>query len=158
MGLLDMIAGGGQQSAGLQDFVQRYEQGAPWDGYSDQEAVQRYQEVAPQIPQDQYVQAAEQAFDRLSPQQRQGFGQFLQQRAQSQGVGLPVQSTSPQQLQQSGFLAQMAGQLHQQQPGLLGELLGGSGGGGGGMLSSPVAKAALAGVAAMAVKNMMGGG
>ncbi len=157
MGLMDTIMGGGQQASELQGFVQRYEQGAPSEGYSDQEVVNRYQQVAPQLQQDQYVQAAEQAFNRLSPQQRQEFGQLLQQQAQSQGVGLPMQPQNQQQFQEPGFLAQMTGQLHQQQPGLLGQLLGGNSGGGS-LLSSPVAKAALAGVAAMAVKNMMGGG
>ena len=64
--------------------------------------------------------------------------------------------------QDPGYLAQVTGQMHQQQPGILGQLLGSALGGGGGggsqsMLESPIAKAALAGVAAMAVKQMMGG-
>ena len=64
-------------------------------------------------------------------------------------------------LQDAGYLAQATGRLHQQQPGILGQLLGGALGGGGGggnqgMLESPIAKAALAGIAAMAVKQMMG--
>jgi len=52
----------------------------------------------------------------------------------------------------------MTSRMEQQQPGILGQLLGGAGGSGaGGMLSKPLAMAALAGVAAMAVKRMMGG-
>jgi hypothetical protein len=53
----------------------------------------------------------------------------------------------------------MFGQVQQQQPGLLGQLLGGGqvANSSGNLFSSPLAKAALAGVAAMAVKNMMGG-
>jgi hypothetical protein len=48
--------------------------------------------------------------------------------------------------------------MEQQQPGILGQLLGGGGGGGAGsMLDNPLAKAALAGVAAIAVKKMMSG-
>jgi hypothetical protein len=57
------------------------------------------------------------------------------------------------------LLAQMAGGLHQQQLGLLPALLsggGGPGGGGGGILASPAAKSALAGIMAMAVKQLMG--
>ena len=38
---------------------------------------------------------------------------------------------------------------------MLENLLGGGGGGMGGMLANPLAKAALAGIAAMAVKKMM---
>jgi hypothetical protein len=61
------------------------------------------------------------------------------------------------------MLAQLLGGLHQQ-PGLLGQLLGGGaggllggggGGGTGGMLGNQLAKAALAGIAAMAAKRML---
>jgi hypothetical protein len=63
------------------------------------------------------------------------------------------------------MLAQLLSGLHQQQPGMLGQLLGGGGGAGGllgggsggagGMLGNPLAKAALAGIAAMAAKRML---
>jgi hypothetical protein len=46
--------------------------------------------------------------------------------------------------------------MHAEQPGIVQQLLGG--GAGGGLLGSPVAKAALAGIAAMAVRRAMGGG
>jgi hypothetical protein len=62
-------------------------------------------------------------------------------------------------LQDPGYLAQVTGGMQQRQPGMLEQLLGGGGGGGGGrggMLSNPLAKATLAGVAAMAVKKMTG--
>jgi len=53
-------------------------------------------------------------------------------------------------------LARVTARLRQQQPGGLGSLLGGGGGGGmGDMLGNPLAKAALAGIAAVAVKKMM---
>jgi hypothetical protein len=81
-------------------------------------------------------------------------------------------ATRPHRYQDPGYLSQMAGQMNQQQPGLLGQILSGalgsgmgggfgagmSGGTGGqGMLNNPVAKAALAGIAAIAVKKMMSG-
>src|ERR671939_41497 len=129
MNMLEQLLGGGQQRQEYQDFTQRYDQGAPWQGISDQEAYTRFQQVAPQLPPDMYQQSAQQAFERLSPDQRLQLGQYLQQQ--------------------------------EQQPGILGQLLGGALGGGGsggsqGMLESPIAKAALAGIAAMAVKQMMG--
>ena len=54
-------------------------------------------------------------------------------------------------------LARMSRHVRKQQPGGLASLLGGGGGGGGaaGMLGNPLAKAALAGVAAMAAKRVM---
>jgi hypothetical protein len=49
----------------------------------------------------------------------------------------------------------MTSRMEQQQPGILSQLLGGGGGGAGSLLDNPLAKAALAGVAAMAVKQLM---
>ena len=169
MNMLENLLGG-QNQADYQGFVNRYEQGAPHEGYTGQEVMDRYQQIAPNLPANNYIQAAEQAFERMPPQQRQEFGQFLQQQAQQRGVNIPQlsQGAAPEQFQNSGFLAQALGAVHQQQPGLVGQLLGdvmgggGSGGGGGtsggtgGILSNPAAKAALAGIAAMAAKQFMG--
>ena len=160
MSFLESVLGGGQQRQEFQDFTQRYDQGPPWQGISDQEAYNRFQQVAPQLPPQTYQQSAQQAFERLSPQQRMQLGQYLQQQAQQQNVVFPHQGGT-EAFQDPGYLAQVTGQMHQQQPGVLGQLLGsalgGGGGGGQSMLESPIAKAALAGVAAMAVKQMMGG-
>ncbi len=66
--LLQGLLGGGAQRQEYEDFTQRYEQGAPWDGISDQEAYERYQTVAGRIPPDVYQESAAEAFSRLSPQ------------------------------------------------------------------------------------------
>ena len=157
MGLIDSLLGNTQQQQDYQGYVQRYQQGAPHEGYSDQEVVQRYQQVAPQLPPQDYQQAAEQAFGRMSPQERMQFGQLVQQQLQTQQTSVPAfaQGASPEAYGDPRYLAEQTTQLHQQQPGMLTQLLGG--GSGGGMLASPVAKAALAGIAAMAVSNAMGG-
>src|SRR5438067_7766008 len=159
MGLLDSLLGNPQQQQDLQNYVQRYQQGPPHEGYSDQEVLQRYQQVAPQLQPQEYKAAAQQAFNNMSPQDRMQFGQYVEQQLQSQGMPTQGfnqgQAGGPQTYQDSGYLAQQATQLHQQQPGLLGQLLGG--GGGGGILANPAAKAALAGIAAMAVSNALGG-
>ena len=155
--------GGGQQRQEFQDFVSRYEQGPPWAGISDQEAMGRYQQVAPHLPPGVYQQSAQEAFARLSPQERLQLGQHLRQRARQQQVDFPDlnQDGIDDRLQDPRYLAQVTGQLHQRDPGLLGQLMGGGGGGGGGgaaeMLNNPVAKAAVAGIAAMAMKRMMSG-
>ena len=166
---MDILGGllGGQQGQQFQDFTQRYQQGAPWDGISDDEAMTHYNQVAPQIPPDVYEQSARESFDRLDPRQRQQLGQVLMQRAPQYGVQVPQMQGN--QLGDSGMLAQLTGQMHRQQPGVLGQILGGvmgggqgggrmggmGGQGGGGMLESPIAKAALAGIARMAVQRMM---
>src|ERR687883_730848 len=153
MNMLEQLIGGGQQRQEYQDFTQRYDEGAPWQGISDQEAQSRFQQVAPQLPPQVYQQSAQQAFERLDPQQRMQLGQYLQQQAQQQSVAFPHQGGMDA-FQNSGYLAQVTSQMHQQQPGVLGQLLGsalggGGGGGGQGLLESPIAKAALAGIAAM---------
>ena len=176
MDLLQTLLGGGQQRQEYEDFINRYDQGSPYDGISDQEAIQRYQQVAPQVPHDVYQQAAQDAFGRMSPQERMQFGQHLQQQARQQNMSFPDLNRDgiDDRLQDPNYLAQVTGQMHQQQPNLLSQLLGGGGveqmmGGltgnrqmnnqnAGGLLNNPLAKAALAGIAAMAVKRMMQGG
>lgn len=158
MDMFGQLLGGGQGRQEYQDFVNRYDTGAPWDGISDQEAYSRYQQVAPQLPPQMYQESAQEAFSRLTPQQRLQLGQYLQQQTRQQGLSVPDlnQDGIDDRLQDPAYLAQATGQLHQQQPGLLGDLLGG-GGGGQGILQSPVGKAALAGITAIAVKKMMSG-
>jgi hypothetical protein len=167
---LQSLLGGGQggsqpqQQQQYQDFVRRYDQGPPWEGVSDQEVAQHYQEVAPRLTPQEYQQSAQEAFSRLSPQQRQQFGRHLQQQARQQGVNVPDlnQDGVDDRLQDPAYLARVTSQVHQQQPGLLGGLLGGQRGASqgsdpmGNILANPIGKAALAGVAAFALKQMMG--
>ena len=165
MSFWENILGGGrgggqqpQQRQELEDFVTRYEQGPPWAGISDQEAVRRYQQVAPQLPPEVYQESAQEAFARLSPQERLQLAQYLRQRARQQQVDVPDLNRDgiDDRLQDPRYLAQVAGQLHRQQPGLLGRLVS-QGGGAGDLLGNPLAKAALAGIAALAVKRMTSG-
>jgi hypothetical protein len=89
----------------------------------------------------------------MSPEQREQFGMWLQQQAQSRGVSMSGRGAgSPQQFQDPGALARMTTQVQQQQPDLLSQVLGG----GGEALQNPFVKAAVAGVAAMAVQRMLG--
>ena len=41
MGLFEILMGGGQKRQEYQDFARRYEQGPPWEGYSDWEVLDR---------------------------------------------------------------------------------------------------------------------
>ncbi|HEU5425058.1 MAG TPA: hypothetical protein VFU72_16065 [Nitrolancea sp.] len=153
MGFLDQLLGNDQpqQKQDYQDFIKRYEQGTPGDGYSDQEVLNRYQQVAPELNQQQYLSAAEQAFQRMSPQERAQFAQYLEQQARQNNLTVP-QQPAQHYAQNPGALAQLTSQVHREQPGLLDQLLGGNGGG----LNNPIAKAALAGIAAMAAKRFLG--
>ncbi len=152
MGLLEGLLGAmGPQGAG--DFIRRYERGAPWDGIDDREALDHYGRVAGALGPEEYRQSAEDAFSRFSPDERRQLGQHLAQQARRQdfSVGEP----DPGRLDDPRELADMTSRLHGAGPGVLRGLLGA---GGGGALSNPLAKAALAGIAAMAMKRVMGSG
>ena len=56
----------------------------------DDEVHAQYSQVAAQLPQDQYVAAARDAFEHMSPQEREQFARELQTRAQDHGLNLPA--------------------------------------------------------------------
>jgi hypothetical protein len=89
MGILDELLGGGQRQKEYRDFVDRYEQGHPSEGYSDQEVLKRYGDVSHAVPPNQYAQAAIEALGKLSPEDRAAFVKMLQERAAARGVALP---------------------------------------------------------------------
>src|SRR5918912_343665 len=121
---------GGPQQQEHQDFVDRFRQGP--HAVSEQEAAARYQQVAPQLPPDVYHQSAQDVFAQLTPEQRMQLGQQLVQSARQGGQSFPDVNHDgiDDRLQDPAFLAQKATEVHQQQPGLLGGLLGTDGSGG----------------------------
>lgn len=149
--LLQNVLGGNQQDrAAYSNFAGQYEKGHPAEGYSDDEVMNRYQRVAQHAPPDVYRQAAEKAFARLSPQERQQFIQEVQHHAQQHNTQIPNLEGSA---NNPGQFAQAFTQMHEQQPsllqGILGNLMGGGGTGG------SASKGLMAGIATMAVKEMM---
>jgi hypothetical protein len=162
MGMLEELMGGGQRQKEYRDFVDRYEQGNPSEGYSDQEVLKRYGDVSHAVPPDQYAQAATEALSKLSPEERAAFVKMLQQRAAARGVAVPAQVTpepkelgevltdlhgKPGQLRNILVSGEAAEPNEQAQPS--NPLID--------MLASPQAKAVLAGIAAMVVKRVMQG-
>ena len=152
MGVLDQLLAGGNVGRVFDDFVNRYEQGHPAEGYSDQEVLDRYRDVAHAVPQDQYAQAATEALARLSPEER----------AQARGVTLPAQVGSD-----PKDLGRVVTDLHET-PGQLTDILSGGSRSSASssspasspvasVLASPLARAALAGIAAMVVKRVVRG-
>jgi hypothetical protein len=158
MGILDELLGGGQRQKEYRDFVNRYEQGHPSEGYSDQEVLKRYGEVSHAVPPDQYAEAAQEALGKLSPEERAAFVKMLQERAAARGVTLS-REVQPEPKE----LGQILTNLHQK-PGQLRDMLGDVQSRGqapesspiGAILASPMAKAVLAGIAAMVVRRVMG--
>ncbi len=159
MKIIDEMLGRGPLQDMFRDFVKRYENGHPAEGYSDEEVVERYREVAHAVPPDQYAQAAQEALAKLSPEERAEFVTMLQERARTRGVALPPQvGTDP------SDLGKVVTDLHQK-PGQLRDILSGdseprAGSGSSqltGILASPIAKAAMAGIAAMIARRVMQG-
>ena len=160
MGILDELLAGGQRQKEYGEFVDRYEQGHPSQGYSDQEVLKRYGEVSHAVSSDQYAQAAQEAVSKLSPEERAMFAKMLQDQASARGVRLPGK-LAPEPTE----LGQVLTDLHKK-PGQLRDLLGGGAAqpqqqaSGSSpitdILSSPMAKAVLAGIAAKVVKRVMG--
>lgn len=112
-----------------EDFADRYDRGQPHVGYDDDEVGRRYHEVAGNVDENTYRESARGAFERMDPDQRRQFGQLLHEHARGSGhdSGYDGSSDDPQ------GLAEMTTRVHQQNPGLLGQLLGAAGGGGGGL-------------------------
>lgn len=156
MDILHDLFGGGQQQS-YQDFIQKYHQGPPSEGYSGQEVMNRYDQVAPNLSSQDYMQAAQQAFARMSPQEREQFAEYINQQAQQHNVNLPQFSGQQgySQYQNPEALARATAELHQNNPGLLGQLFGGGNQNTSNVLSNPIAKAALAGITAFAAQQIM---
>jgi hypothetical protein len=162
MGMLEELMGGGQRQKEYRDFVDRYEQGNPSEGYSDQEVLKRYGDVSHAVSPDQYAQAATEALSKLSPEERAAFVKMLQQRAAARGVTIPAQ-VAPEPKELGEVLTDLHGK-----PGQLRDILGSDEAAEPNeqaqtsnplidMLASPQAKAVLAGIAAMVVKRVMQG-
>jgi hypothetical protein len=128
MGLTDILQDSSRRGQ-MEDFVKRYDQGQPWEGISDDEAVQRHDEVAAQLDDNEYEQSARETFQKLEPEQRREVARSLQQ----------GETEDPSEL------ARATRQARQQQPDLLRDLMG-----------NPALKGAVAGIAANAAKRVLG--
>ncbi|KYC36813.1 hypothetical protein WA1_44915 [Scytonema hofmannii PCC 7110] len=162
MNLLESIFGGNREAENdYRNFINRYEQGSPSEGYTDEEVLGRYQQVSRQLPPDLYQESAQEAFSRMSPQERMQFGQYFQQQSRSSNLNFPDlnQDGIDDRLQDPNYLARATGRIHQQQPDLLGQIFGGATGGlmggrGSNIFGNPLAKGAMAGIAALAMKKL----
>ena len=125
MGLTNMLQDAATKEE-LQDFTQRYDQGQPWEGISDDEAREQYDKVAPQLDDREYEESARESFERLEPEQRK-------EAARELGVG---ETDDPDEL------ARETNRVRKEKPDLLQQLM-----------SNPAIKGAVAGIAASAVKK-----
>jgi hypothetical protein len=127
MGLSDMLQDAGKREQ-LQDFAQRYDQGQPWEGISDDEAKKRYDEVSGQLDDNEYEQSARESFERLQPEQRREAARSLE-----------VDETDD-----PAELARATSRMRKEKPDMMGQLM-----------SNPALKGAVAGIAANAAKKFL---
>jgi len=115
-----LFGGGGdddEPKRNARDFINRYEDGNPAEGYSDDEARGYLKQAMQQASPEQIERASAKAMSRMNEDQRREFSEMLQQRQaggveRSEGGG-------------GGGMGDLGG--------MLGGLLGGGGGGGGGL-------------------------
>lgn len=160
MDLIERALGGQQGQQGFRDFIDRFQKGSPYDSIDDTEATDRYRQVAPALDRTQYRQSAEEAFSQLTPEERAEFSRWLRTRASQQGASVPDYDLNDDGIddraqQNPGDLAEMTTRLRDENPNILEQLLGK--GGTGGRFDNPIAKIAVAGIAAMAAQRLMGG-
>ena len=127
MGLLDELMGWRGAVAGLPRLHGPLQPGSPYEGISDDDAVNRYGQVAGEVDPDTYRESARDAFANMAPEEREQYAQQLGSVADQQGIGhgWDWHSTDP------DTLAAVTSNVHHQSPDLLTSLMAGGGGGGG---------------------------
>jgi hypothetical protein len=154
MDVLNNILGNPKTRSQYDDFIDRYQQAPPWDSINDDEAVRRYEEITPQLSDQDYEASAQAAFSKLTPEERREFSRYLRQQAQQRGMtdfdgdGIDDRLADPTEL------AKRTTRVRQQDPNLLEQLMGKSGTGG--PLDNPLAKVIFAGITAFAASKVMG--
>ncbi len=141
-----------------QQMYQQYANHADQGTYSqipEQEARQNYNQFVQNAPPQMMQQAHEQYYQQMPPQQRGGLmqellGGLMQRGATPQQMG--IQNTNPNTMSPQDA-ARVTGYAQQQQPDFLQQIMGP-----GGPLGSTGAKLAVAGIAAFAAKQILGGG
>ena len=141
-----------------QQMYQRYANAWDQGNYSqlpEHEVRQNYGQFVQNAPQQMVEQAHQQYYEQMPPQQRGGLFQQLLSALIQQGINpqqIGIQNTDPYSMSPSEG-ARLTGYVQQQNPDLLHQIMGP-----GGPLSSPIAKMAVAGIAAYAAKQLLGGG
>lgn len=154
MDVLQKIFSGGDPDDHQQRY-QSYQTGhgqGRYDDLDERDVVDRYQRTTQYAPPQVVEEAHEEVFRRMPPEQRQQLLQQYQQVANDPRQPFNYGFSGGEQDYDPRNMARMASQAQQQQPDILQQFLGP-----GGALSNPMAKAALAGVAAIAAQKLMGG-
>lgn len=179
---------GGGDADNARDFINRVQTGAPHEGFSNEEAVTRLAQAAPQASPEQLQRATRKAVERLPEDQRADFAKMLKERMAGVDRSGSVANKGNSVDDVTDMFSQVLGGGGGGMGGLLGGLLGGGGGGMlggllgggnattgtvnrssgstggggiddmlGGLLGSTAGKAAIGGLAAMVLSELMDG-
>jgi hypothetical protein len=121
------------------------------DAVSNEDANAAFSHVANQLTPEEFQQVAANAYQQLSPAQRSDVADYLRKQTQQQGTtvsNLPSPSAAA---NDPNALAGATAQIQAQEPNLLQQLFAP-----GGVFSSPIAKAAVLGITAMAAQQIAG--
>ena len=185
MGLLDQLLAGGADRDRYDDFTRRYDQGRPHEGYDDDEVAGHYGQLQGHLDDDTYEASARDAYARMDPHERAEFKRQLHGEARRRGHtdldgdGYPddpeslARYTNQVRRRDPDLLgALLGGGGGMGGGGMGGGGMGGGGMGGGGALGAalgavagggggrggggnPLARAAVAGITAMAARKLM---
>jgi hypothetical protein len=129
------------------EFLKRYDQGPPDEGYSDDEVRSRYEDVAARVTDSEYREAAERSFQRMSAAERQEFYTQLRSSAARQSFSAPEFEAASGSLDDPTQLAALTSRLRNE-PDILPDLLNDN-------LANSSLKAGFAGIAANAINQFL---
>jgi hypothetical protein len=137
-----------------QNYANAWDQGT-YQQIPHEQAYQNYQQFVQNAPPQAVEQMHQQYYQQMPPQQRGGIlenllGGLAQRGVSPQQIG--IQNPNPYTMSPQEA-ARVTTYAQQQQPDLIDQVLGP-----GGALGSPMAKIAVAGIAALAAKQFLGGG
>ena len=147
------------------DFVSRYEQGQPHEGYGRDEVLDNFRRASQSVGDDDMRDAARESFRRMSPEQRREYRRAMRQRG-APGFDRDDDNDDPEVLAQATqtFMKERPAQQDAGGGGLFGGLFGGGHDQQQGhaqpqqqddLFDNPAVKAAMAGMAAFAMKKIL---
>jgi hypothetical protein len=137
-------------SPAVSNVVQQVQAGNH-DAVPDAEAHDAYTQVAGQLSPEEFQQVAAKAYSDMTPEQRSQVADYLRAQAKQHGIDVPNLPSASTAAGDPGALADATAQVHAQEPNLLQQLFAP-----GGTFSSPIAKAALLAITAMAAQRLTG--
>jgi len=122
MGLRENLAGNPVEKEKMEDFIRRYEEDEPEEGYTDEEAWDRYRQVSPYVTMDEYRDAAVQAVGRLSKDQRKALVKLLKDLG-AKAVIPELGSQDDGELAEWGSLTELVVRMREHEPKFLSAIL-----------------------------------